>query len=158
MIKMGLDVAVNGLFEGYRTLQENHPVIGAMITAEVVYPLADAISQLIVDRRVDLRKVIYTAKVSPFYGVTVAAVIYISFTLFLLIILYFFGRLLVFLLFRNKDDTLSFHINFIAGIYSVSFVSLMIILYNQPTIRNIIAVVGVILFFPAEYIAVKGPR
>jgi len=56
------------LIDGYRQLQGAHPLIGSVMTAQVIFPLADATAQLIKDRRVDWRKIRYTAALAPFYG------------------------------------------------------------------------------------------
>ncbi len=66
---MDIGEAVQQVFQGYRSLQEAHPVLGAMITAEVIYPLSDIASQLITDKTVNWRKVRYTAALAPMYGI-----------------------------------------------------------------------------------------
>lgn len=49
------------------------PHIGAMVTAEVTFTLGDSISQLISDRRIDRRKLLYTMKMAPLYGLGIEA-------------------------------------------------------------------------------------
>ena len=70
---MDLGTIVNTGIEAYQNLQAQKPLLGAMLTAEFTYPTADAISQLVEDKKVDWRKIRYTAAVSPFYGLGIHA-------------------------------------------------------------------------------------
>ena len=56
------------IFEFYRSFNLMHPVLGAILTGVIIFPIADIISQLILDKKVDWRKVKYTLGLSPFYG------------------------------------------------------------------------------------------
>lgn len=62
-----VELATNG-FDAYRSFNESHPWLGAMATAEVTFIAGDSTSQLIKDRKVDLRKIRYTAAIAPVYG------------------------------------------------------------------------------------------
>ncbi len=66
---------VNIVVEGYREFQQHHPLILAMATAEVTFTVADAISQFIEDRKIDLKKLKYTAALAPVYGLAVEGLI-----------------------------------------------------------------------------------
>ena len=66
---MDLTTIVSGLMEGYQRLQETHPVMGAILTTEIIFPLSDGISQIIKDKHVDWKKVRYTAALAPIYGI-----------------------------------------------------------------------------------------
>lgn len=65
---MDLATLVYQAFEGYRLFQQAHPVLGTVLTAQVVFPFADISSQLITDKCVDWKKVTYTAGLAPLYG------------------------------------------------------------------------------------------
>ncbi len=67
---MDLVTIATNVFETYRLFQEGHPVIGSMLTAEFVFPVADIASQAITDRKINLRKVAYTAALAPVYGLS----------------------------------------------------------------------------------------
>ena len=56
------------LIESYQYIQTNHPLIGSMMTAEVTFTLGDAISQLIVDKKIDSKKIAFTAQLALLYG------------------------------------------------------------------------------------------
>jgi len=59
---------VQGFYEMYQAFQSVHPHLGTMLTAEAVYLTGDLSSQLINDRKVDIRKLGYTAALAPVYG------------------------------------------------------------------------------------------
>lgn len=65
---MDLGSVVHTVFEQYRSLNETHPLLGAMLTAGVIFPGTDITSQLLADKTVDWKKVRYTAALSPIYG------------------------------------------------------------------------------------------
>ena len=65
---MDLGETVGYIFQGYSLLQKEYPVLGAMITAEVIFPLSDAASQIITDKKINWKKVKYTAALAPIYG------------------------------------------------------------------------------------------
>jgi len=62
-------------YECYSTFAAAHPHYNAMLTGEVTYMLGDGISQLIKDRRLDPKKLVYTAKLAPLLGLGVEALI-----------------------------------------------------------------------------------
>lgn len=66
---MDLASVVTDLFEQYRSFNQNHPVIGSIATASVIFPAADITSQAISNRKVDWDKVLYTTGLSIPYGV-----------------------------------------------------------------------------------------
>lgn len=55
----------------YSELQKSHPLIGSMVAAEAIFVAGDAISQLIADKNIDKRRIIYTATLAPVYGICV---------------------------------------------------------------------------------------
>ena len=55
-------------FEAYRSFQQAHPLLGSMLTSSVIYPLSDIVSQAIVDRHIDWKRVRYSAILSAPYG------------------------------------------------------------------------------------------
>jgi hypothetical protein len=59
------------LFRLYSQFQSTHPLIGSMIAAEVIFVAGDAASQLISDKKIDTRKIQYTATLAPLYGVCI---------------------------------------------------------------------------------------
>ncbi len=65
---MDLHQLVNSAFEAYRDLQQTHPLLGAILTAGIVYPIGDITSQLLTDKKIDWIKVRFTATLSPLYG------------------------------------------------------------------------------------------
>ncbi|MBU1198398.1 MAG: Mpv17/PMP22 family protein [Nanoarchaeota archaeon] len=56
------------VWDAYQTFQQSNPLLGSMLTAEATFTLGDIVSQLIVDKKVDWKKVSYTAKLAPIYG------------------------------------------------------------------------------------------
>lgn len=66
---MELTTTVQDLFEHYRAFNEAYPILGSMATAGVIFPSSDIASQLISDKKVDWKKVRYTAALAPLYGV-----------------------------------------------------------------------------------------
>ena len=65
---MDLTAIVSDMWAGYTQLQGTHPVIGSILTAEVIFPFSDALSQAITDQKVDWKKVRYTAALASIYG------------------------------------------------------------------------------------------
>ncbi len=65
---MTLTTIINDLFTQYREFNAFYPILGSIATAQVIFPMADALSQLITDKHVDGKKVRYTAFLSPLYG------------------------------------------------------------------------------------------
>ncbi len=65
---MDLATIVTEAWEGYQSFQQAHPVINSMATGEVIYTAADATSQLIRHKKIDKKKIAYTAKIAPLYG------------------------------------------------------------------------------------------
>jgi|FLOH01.1.fsa_nt_gi hypothetical protein len=61
-------MSLEAVFETYKELQTAHPIIGNMLIAEVTYPIASIVSQLIETRKVDFDRVKYYAKIGPVYG------------------------------------------------------------------------------------------
>jgi len=74
-MEIGLTDALSEGFELYRNFQENHRILGSMITAEATFLTGDAISQLITDRKIDGRKLRYTAALAPLYGLCLEGLI-----------------------------------------------------------------------------------
>ena len=66
---------LSDLFECYQTFQISHPHLGAMVTAEAVYVGGDLVSQLMHERKVDGRKLKYTAALAPIYGLCLEGLI-----------------------------------------------------------------------------------
>lgn len=65
---MELAEALQGAWQAYEHLQETRPLLGAMLTSQVVFPIGDVVSQLITDRSVRWRQVGYTAATSSLNG------------------------------------------------------------------------------------------
>ena len=63
------------LYECYKSFQRVHPHLGAMLTAEPVYVIGDFVSQLINDKRIDKKKLLYTAMLAPVYGICLEGLI-----------------------------------------------------------------------------------
>ena len=55
-------------YDGYRNFQANHSHLGSMLTSEIVWTTGDAVSQLITDKKIDRKKLRYTAALAPLYG------------------------------------------------------------------------------------------
>ncbi len=69
---MDIGGMVNDLYVSYQNLPG---IYQSLITAEVVFPIAEAISHLVVDRKVDWKKVVYSAKLAPVYGVCIEGLV-----------------------------------------------------------------------------------
>jgi len=72
---MDISNIVYDLYECYKTFQASHPHLGSMLTAEVTFTTSDLIAQLITDRKVDIKKLGYTAALAPVYGLCVEGLI-----------------------------------------------------------------------------------
>lgn len=72
---MDIGTVVDGIWQSYETLQRNHSLIGAVLDGEVAYVIGDIGSQLLKERRIDWRKVRYTAALAPTYGLAVHGVV-----------------------------------------------------------------------------------
>ncbi len=76
--------------------------------------------------------------------------------LFLIFIFYFLGRfIIVKCLLSDKKRELSFHLNFIAGIFSSSFTFLLILYHKNLITAIMIGVVLIILFFIVAHFAIR---
>ncbi len=67
---MDLVSTVQFAFDAYQHLNQVSPKLGSMLTAEVIFPLSDMISQRIRDGQVNGRKTLYTAVLAPMYGLS----------------------------------------------------------------------------------------
>ncbi len=65
---MDLTTIVTDLFIFYRECNFQYPILSSMATASVIFPAADILSQLIVDKTVNWQKVKYTTGLAPLYG------------------------------------------------------------------------------------------
>lgn len=65
---MELADAVQGAWQAYEGLQQSSPLLGAMLTSQVVFPIGDVISQLITDREVRWKQVGYTTTTASLNG------------------------------------------------------------------------------------------
>ena len=61
---MNLENLVNSL----AAIQKDHPYISSMVIAEMTFIAGDAIAQLIENKKVNKRKIFYTAILAPIYG------------------------------------------------------------------------------------------
>ncbi|KYK26399.1 hypothetical protein AYK26_07565 [Euryarchaeota archaeon SM23-78] len=59
------------VWDAYQTFQQTNPLLGSMLTAEATYTLGDIVSQIITDKKVDWKKIRYTAKLAPVYGAAI---------------------------------------------------------------------------------------
>lgn len=59
---------INDVWELYQSAQQAHPFIGSVLVAVGTFSLSDIVSQLIVDKKVNWKKVGYTTALSPIYG------------------------------------------------------------------------------------------
>jgi len=92
-------------------------------------------------------------------GELLAAVIYIVFIAMLSYILYWFGRLLIWLFgFKNDDDLIGFRMNYVAGIYSASWISILIIVHSNICLCIYVTLGYLILYLPMEYLAVRNKK
>ena len=62
---------VNEGYQAFMQFQASHPVYGSMLTSEIIFPTADAISQLITDKKINWKRIKYTAALAPIYGATI---------------------------------------------------------------------------------------
>ncbi|MGV8151197.1 MAG: Mpv17/PMP22 family protein [Candidatus Woesearchaeota archaeon] len=67
---MELTTTVKELFDIYQNFQQAHPHIGTMLTSEVILLTADAGSQLISDKKLNKKKLAFTAQLAPIYGLS----------------------------------------------------------------------------------------
>lgn len=56
-------------FEAYRSFTGSHPWISSIATAEATFIAGDSVSQLMKDKRIDAKKIKYTAALAPVYGI-----------------------------------------------------------------------------------------
>lgn len=66
---------LQGGWELYNNFQQAHPLIGSMATAECTFLFGDMASQLLKDKKVDSKKLKYTAALAPLYGAGIYALI-----------------------------------------------------------------------------------
>ena len=59
---------INDFMLMYGEFQKAHSHIGSMITAEVMYLAGDATSQLVLEKKLNPRKLAFTATLAPIYG------------------------------------------------------------------------------------------
>ncbi len=71
---MDISNLVTDVWNQYMQLQKAHPHIGSMITAEFTFVASDMISQLMIDKKINPKKLRYTAILAPFYGASIDAV------------------------------------------------------------------------------------
>ena len=62
----------NDLYSAYQNLPGMYQ---SLITAQVVFPFAEAVSHLVTDKRIDWKKVIYSAKLAPLYGACIEGLV-----------------------------------------------------------------------------------
>ncbi len=65
---MDLGSTVMDAWNFYVSFQQAHPILGSMATACGTFTLGDIISQSIMDKKVDFKKVRYTLCLAPIYG------------------------------------------------------------------------------------------
>ena len=65
---MDLGNVATDLFNQYRIFQQIHPHLSAILNTEAVFVSGDAVSQIIVDRKINPKKLGYTAALSTVYG------------------------------------------------------------------------------------------
>ena len=65
---MDIGSLANEALNAYQSFMAVHPHIGNMATAEVTFFAGDAISQLITDKKINPKKLGYTAILAPIYG------------------------------------------------------------------------------------------
>ncbi len=63
------------LFETYKGFQRANPHLGTLLTSEIVFLTGDLVSQLLKERKVNLRKLAYTSVLAPIYGACLEGVI-----------------------------------------------------------------------------------
>jgi len=84
------------------------------------------------------------------------AIIYVIFTLVLLFFFYGIGMFLTWLI--DKNRTLSFHLNFVSGVYC-STISFLFVLYHAVSrVRNIIAILGIFIWLIVAHYSIKRKR
>ena len=69
---MSLCVEVLELYQGF---MQSQPLLGSMATASVTITTGDIASQLLIDKKVNWKKVWYTARLAPMYGAGIHALI-----------------------------------------------------------------------------------
>lgn len=61
-------MSLEAMFDVYQQFQTAHPLIGTMLTAEVTFSVGDIVSQLVIDKKVNWKKVRYSMTLAPVYG------------------------------------------------------------------------------------------
>lgn len=84
-----------------------------------------------------------------------AGIIYFIGTLLILEFFYWIGKIFIVGILKDNKRFLSFHLNFISGMYSSIMAFLLVLYNNQSTIRNTIALLGILSFFPLAYFTIK---
>lgn len=72
---MSLVEIASNCFEMYRTFGQEHSHLCAMATMEATLLTGDCVSQVIQDRKIDPKKLKYTAALAPLYGLGLEAVV-----------------------------------------------------------------------------------
>ena len=84
------------------------------------------------------------------------SIIFFGLILLFLWLGYWIGKGLVFFLIaKDKDDLVSFKINYFAGTYSTAFSSSLLILHNHFAIASYFTIFFILMYFPINYFAVK---
>ncbi|MFA5797456.1 MAG: Mpv17/PMP22 family protein [Candidatus Woesearchaeota archaeon] len=67
---MDIGTLAMDIWNQYMQLQKTQPVIGSILTSAVTFTASDIVSQLMIDKKVNWKKVRYTASLTPLYGVS----------------------------------------------------------------------------------------
>jgi hypothetical protein len=67
--------SIKDVLSMYSEFQRAHPHLGTMLASEAIYVAADAASQLTLEKRLNTRKLAYTAALAPIYGLLTEALI-----------------------------------------------------------------------------------
>jgi hypothetical protein len=68
---MTLAATVKDLFDAYQNFQQVHPHIGTMLSSEFIFLASDASSQLIKDKKLNPKKLKFTAAMVPLYSLCI---------------------------------------------------------------------------------------
>jgi len=70
---MDISNLVTDVWNQYMQLQKAYPHIGSLITSEFTFVTSDIISQLMIDKKINPKKLRYTAVLAPLYGASIDA-------------------------------------------------------------------------------------
>ena len=70
---MDIGSVVKDTFDMYQSFQQANPLVGTVLTAEFTYLAGDSVAQLMNDKKLNPRRLLYTAFLAPIYALSISA-------------------------------------------------------------------------------------